>query len=451
MSTTLPRSDLPRLVIAYSARSIGMMTLAQEARGLCDLIWLVDEDERPVAQLLPMLRRMGAVVAALAEEPEQIAAALAPLAPDGIVTFTDENLGRLAQVAALLGLPFHDARTARNLEDKLFQREALRAADLVSPPVVTLSSGDDPEALRELAARIDYPAVLKPRRAAGSWHTFRVDDADELLARLAGLADEPPEQMVVEGYISDGPPLPYGFEADYVSVESVVHDSDIRHLTTTGRFPPAPPLREAGFFIPSSLRGEQLAAVLDLAGRALQAVGVRWGITHTEVKLTADGPVVIEINGRIGGGVPEMVQRVSDVDLVRAAMQIALGIDPGVRPVAATDRIAYRFFYQPPVAARRLRSVTGAEELESLPNVDRVSRYLTTGAELDAGHGSRTLLFDVAGCCGRYEELEALYKHVYSSVQVVYEDADGHELHSDGKPPATRAAAPAGRPPAETR
>jgi biotin carboxylase len=437
MSTTPPQSDRARLVVAYSARSIAMMTIAQEARALCDVIWLIDESEPPVAQLLPLLRRLGTVVAVLAEPPDRIAAALAPLVPDGIVTFTDEHLGRLAQVAALLGLPFHDPQTARNLEDKLFQRQALRAAGLVSPPVVALSSGDEPGALRELAARIDYPAVLKPRRASGSWHTFRVDEAGELLTCLAGLADEPPEAMVAEGYLSDGPPLPHGFEAGYVSVESVVHGGQIRHVTTTGRLPLTYPLRETGFFIPSTLGGAQLAAVLDLAGRALRAVGIQWGITHTEIKLTADGPAVIEINGRIGGGIPEMLRQVTDIDLIAAAMQLALGTDPGLATLPATGGIGYRFFYQPPLAARRLRSITGVEQLRALPGVDRVGSHLTVGAALDAGHGSRTFLFDLVGRCNSYEELSALSQRLYSTVQAVYETADGGVLVSDGKPPAT--------------
>ena len=50
---------------------------------------------------------------------------------------------------------------------------------------------------------------------------------------------------------------------------------------------------------------------------AHRALGVENGITHAEVRLTARGPVIIEVNGRLGG------------DLIPFLGKIATGIDPG--------------------------------------------------------------------------------------------------------------------------
>ena len=41
----------------------------------------------------------------------------------------------------------------------------------------------------------------------------------------------------------------------------------------------------------------------------IEALGVSTGCLHTEVKFTPDGPEIIEVNGRVGGGVPEMLER----------------------------------------------------------------------------------------------------------------------------------------------
>ncbi len=59
---------------------------------------------------------------------------------------------------------------------------------------------------------------------------------------------------------------------------------------------------------PSSLGHGDEAAVVELASRALEALGVRHGNSHVEVKLSARGPRVIEVNGRIAGGLLELMR-----------------------------------------------------------------------------------------------------------------------------------------------
>jgi len=104
--------------------------------------------------------------------------------------------------------------------------------------------------------------------------------------------------------------------ADYVSVESLVAYGEISHLAVTGRFPLARPFRETGMFIPADLPQAQQAVVLEVATAALRALGVQTGCFHTEIKLTPSGPRVIEVNGRLGGGVPDMLFQASGVSLL---------------------------------------------------------------------------------------------------------------------------------------
>ena len=60
------------------------------------------------------------------------------------------------------------------------------------------------------------------------------------------------------------------------------------------------------------------AGLMDTLARAHEVLGVEDGLTHTEVELTARGPVIIEVNGRLGG------------DLIPFLGCVATGIDPGV-------------------------------------------------------------------------------------------------------------------------
>ena len=71
---------------------------------------------------------------------------------------------------------------------------------------------------------------------------------------------------------------------------------------TIARFPLAEPFRETGDFMPHPLETEEAETVVAVAIAAAEALGVRSGALHTEIKLTPDGPRIIEVNGRIGGG-----------------------------------------------------------------------------------------------------------------------------------------------------
>lgn len=423
MSGAAPAArERPRLIVVYGHRSLDLMQIYDGARDWCDLVWLIDADDPAGAAVRPLLRKFGSVVDVLGDPPPQAAAALRAHAPGGLTTFYDTGMERVAQIAGELGLPFHSVTTARALEDKLYQREAFRAAGLPTPGTVALPAGADRATVVTLASAISFPAVLKPRRASGSWHTFRVDDIRALGELWDELAVES-EDLQLEEFLPDGPPMPGGFEADYVSVESIVASGRITHLAITGRFPLAPPFRETGFFIPASVPPERTAEILGVADEALRALGIDTGPAHTEIKLTADGPRVIEVNGRIGGGVPDMLGLATGVDIVALAMRAALGLPLEVEPMPDPRRVAYRFFFQPPASARRLESIDGLDRLRALTGVQSVHLHHPPGTEIDARHGTRTYLFAVVGAAEDYAGLQRVDRFLRSDIRAVYDTA----------------------------
>lgn len=411
----------PRLVVVYGHRSLDVMQICEGARGWCDLVWLVDREDPTVARVRPILRKFGDVVDALGDPPEAAAEALRAHAPDGLATFYDTGMERVAAVAAELGVPFHTTGVARRLEDKLYQREALRAAGLPTPRTVALPEGADRETVERLGASISYPAVLKPRRASGSWHTFSVASVGALGEIWDELEFDEPVALLVEEYLPDGPGMPGGFEADYVSVETVVEAGKMTHLAITGRFPLAPPFRETGFFIPATIAPDQQPEILDLAGETLRALGLEVGCAHTEIKLTAEGLRVIEVNGRIGGGVPDMLRLATGVDIVKLAMRAALGLSGDIDGLPATSGVAYRFFYQPPASAIRLTSIDGLDRLKGLPGVESVYLHHPPGTEIDARHGTRSYLFAVVGAAADYAGVLAVEEFLKTEIRIVYD------------------------------
>ena len=77
----------------------------------------------------------------------------------------------------------------------------------------------------------------------------------------------------------------------------------------------------------AALDAATVTAVCDTGLAALAAVGFDRGVAHTELRLTAAGPRVVEINPRPAGNqITELVRRATGVDLPMVYAQLALGI-----------------------------------------------------------------------------------------------------------------------------
>jgi biotin carboxylase len=228
--------------------------------------------------------------------------------------------------------------------------------------------------------------------------------------------------MVLEGYIPDDPARADGPYAAYVSVESVASAGSISHLALTGRFPLAENFRETGFFIPASLAEADQDAALSLATAAIEALEVSLGCLHTEIKFTPDGPRIIEVNGRVGGGVPEMLNRAAGIQLLELTLRIALGAAVKIDGPVQTERIGYRLFLQPPDVSATVAAISGMDTVSDYPGVDAITVHQGPGADLDWKDGSRNHILAVVGSAEDYAELQAVNRLLNQEVTVTYAD-----------------------------
>jgi biotin carboxylase len=408
--------DRPTLAYVFDPGSFAILALFEAAQDVCNLLWVADTTRPGVAELAPMLRRLGTLEDVAGLSVPAAADAIAAHGPAGILALADDQLRLAADLAEALGLAFHSPATARRLTDKFEQRRALAAAGLAAPRSWVLPADDPMAALPEA---VPYPVVLKPRRGEGSRDTFRADGADELRTAIAAaVGDGGSRDLVVEEYIADGdaPIGGIGF-ANYVSVESYVDRGTVVHVAVNGRTPPAFPFRETGFFIPSALDEALEREVRELAGRAAAAVGVEVGCLHTEVKLTPTGPVVIEVNGRIGGGVPELLAAAAGVRLLPVALRLALG-DDVEPPVTTFDRVAYLLYVHAPPALTEVTAVEGIDELERLDEVDEVVLRRGPGARVDWREGNHGHVLSVFGTVADHDALRAAIARVESTLRI---------------------------------
>jgi biotin carboxylase len=305
---------------------------------------------------------------------------------------------------------------ARRLTDKFAQRQALQDGGVAVPGFQAVPPEHDQEPWNTFVAGARFPAVLKPRiDNEGSRDTVRVATLDELRAQAANTNGT---ELVLEEYLGDRRGGVRECFADYVSVESVVSHGLISHIAVTGRFPPAEPFRESGFFIEAELSPADRRAALETATAALKALAIETGCCHTEIKFTPEGARVIEVNGRIGGGVPEMLSDITDMELLKVAMRIALGEEIEYERPLMPERVGFLFYVHAPSWMRRVTAVEGLEQLCADARV--TGGILNRGPEqaVDWREGNHGHVFSLRGTVADHDELEEIDRRVHTEVQI---------------------------------
>ena len=119
-----------------------------------------------------------------------------------------------------------------------------------------------------------------------------------------------------------------------------------------------------------------------LAEAAAAALGLEDGPAYTQIVVGADGPRVVELAARLGGGHDaELVEAVTGAPLNAMTVAAALGEEvPLFEPVAVGGGVTR--FLVPPVG--ELRAVEGVAEAEALPGVERVRVYRRPGHRFGA-------------------------------------------------------------------
>lgn len=223
--------------------------------------------------------------------------------PSPVSCFGFGELGCAASavVNERLGWPGNPPEALAAFKDKARLRAAV--GDRAGTPVAHVTCATKEE-LPAAIERIGFPCVVKPVDGTGSSGVQFLADQEETERYLAAVSFGSP--YIVEEFLSG---------AEY-SVEAVSSSEGHRILaitekTTTG----APHFVETGHTLPVRLDPADEAAITGLVTGMLDAVGYRYGPSHTEVMLTPTGPRLIESHGRPGG------DRISDL------LVLALGED----------------------------------------------------------------------------------------------------------------------------
>lgn len=248
-------------------------------------------------------------------EKEQILAVCQEESIDGICSVaSDVAAPTVAFVAEKMGLCGNSYEVAVRANNKFKMRNAFSNAGIPCPYYKTVTS------LENLLFEGSYPVVVKPTDRSGSLGVTKVDGSDDLVKAVENaLASSFGHEAIMEEYI-DGREI----SVEFISYQGVHYPLQITDKVTTNE----PYFVELEHHQPANLSKIQFEKIYALTQKALTALGITNGASHSEYRITEDGRVIVmEIGARMGGDFigSDLVQLSTGYDFLRGVIEVALG------------------------------------------------------------------------------------------------------------------------------
>lgn len=309
------------------------------------------------------------------DDPESCLKAITEFAakkPLGAIIAVDDSGSLIAALASqALGLAHNSPESALAARDKHVMRQMLKRGGLPSPRfrLCQLEGENVTGALSEMASATGFPCVLKPLDLNGSRGVIRANDVEEFIAAgqriyqmLSAQQAGRPVGFLVEQFIP-------GIE---VAVEGMLIDGRLKILALFDKPDPlnGPFFEETIYVTPSRLPKATQQSISQVTAEAAEALGLREGPVHAELRLNDSGPWIIELAGRsIGGLCARTLRFGTDVSLEELIIRQAFGME-----VASLERMpgARGVMMIPIPQPGLLKGIEGCEAARSVPFIEGV-------------------------------------------------------------------------------
>lgn len=331
---------------------------------------------------------------------------------DGVIHPCSEvAMNVMGRINDELGLNGVSNATAIRATNKHLMRKAFEAYGAPSPKSFCTDNAEDGY---RLFLSIGGKAILKPSRNSGSRGIAEIEPglSFESFTPLfeRSKAESRDASVMVEQFV-EGPEF---------SVEIIVWKGTVNVLQVTDKkTTEAPYFVELGHSQPSQFPVEVVEAVRDAAVRGVKALQLDNCAAHAEVKVQDGQAYIMEIGARLGGDFisTELTHLSTGIDMVAAAIDVALGVEPCLEPMAEPKGVAIRYFTPEPGVVRVIES----EELLHRPDVYDAEIYVKPGDEVREVKSSLDRSGHVivtAASVGRAVEVA---EHLVTSVKIITE------------------------------
>lgn len=259
------------------------------------------------------------------------------IAIDGICTIaSDLAVITVNYVANAMGLIANSMECTEVSTNKNLMRKCFEKNGDPSPRSIMVENADE---ITEM--QLEYPIIVKPLDRSGSRGITKLTDSSGLIEAI--------EHAKEEGFVKKALVEEFAEGQEY-SVECISWEGKHSFLALTHKFTTgAPKFIETGHLEPAQVSEELLQQITKVVFHALDSLGITFGASHTEIKISPTGIIkIIEIGGRMGGDFigSNLVELSTGIDFVGAVIQVALGEEPSLAKKHDAMVAAVRFVFE---------------------------------------------------------------------------------------------------------
>ena len=338
--------------------------------------YVIATDGNPKAVGLPLADK--AIVANIVSEDEMLAIARAEKIDGVIHPCSEVSMNVMGRINDELGLHGISRATALRATNKHLMREAFETYGAPSPLSFCTADVDEGWSMFQ---SIPGNGILKPSRNSGSRGVSEIGkgisfvEFERLFQRAKSESRD--ASVMVEQFI-EGPEF---------SVEIIVWNGKVNVLQVTDKkTTEAPYFVELGHNQPSLFPDDIVKEIRDAAVKGVEALCLEDCAAHAEVKYQDGKAYLMEIGARLGGDFisTELTHLSTGIDMVAAAIDAAMGVEPNLNPVTSPSGVCIRYFCPSPGV---VTSISGTEILSS-PDVYDSEIYCKIGDTVPEVHSS---------------------------------------------------------------
>lgn len=356
------------------------------------------------------------VIEAETRSPDELVGVATKLSrPAGIYSSSDYFVEAASSAAMAMGLPAANPEAIATCRNKWKQAAELQRQSIAIPETRLATSVRDVE---NILAQATLPVVVKPVSGSGSSGVRLCDSATAAIkafesarGALLDQVDLPSPDILIQQYV----------EGKEYSAEMIACDGTLHCLGILAKHKgPAPYFVEVGHDFPAPLAEPSQRELASFAAGAVSALGLNFGPAHVEFVIAESGPVIIEVNPRLAGGmIPVMLSHALGTSILD--MVIGLYAGQGFTPARASARAgAIRFrLAQTPGKLKHL-GFSGNPE----PTVPEAGLLKSEGEEVQINGDFRDRVAYAIGVADELNVAVAAAQRMIDSIAVEIEAAD---------------------------
>ncbi len=346
---------------------------------------------------------------------------------DAVVGVDESSVLSAAHIAKALGVVHNSVDAVEATRDKRRLRTVLTSSGVPQPAWVEARGDAQGSGAAAAERAVGLPAVVKPVDLAASRGVIRADSAAELrtaISRVDALLRRPE----LCGPHGDRPLIVESFAAGAeIAIEGLVRGGDLCVIAVFDKPDPldGPFFAETLYVTPSRHDPKTVAQAVSVTARAVDAIGLREGPIHAELRLAATGPVLIEVAARSIGGRCSSALRIvaggGEMSLEEVILRQACGM-PLERPRLVPGGAGVLMLAVPTSGV--LDSVSGVGEAAALAGVASVEVTIPARQAVEAlPEGDRYLGFLVARGDDA-AEVESVLRRAWALIEVEITPSD---------------------------